>query len=278
MNEPNKSFSASSDAQGADGTFKRRLFLEAGPLVEYSDKANVDRAWDQIRTYEVNPLHLESKFLVSASRENPVAVAFDVLRTRLLHALKANGWHRVAVTSPTKGCGKTFVAANLAFSIAHKPSTRVVLMDLDLRVPNLAPTLGIRDAGNITHALDGTIPMEQHLLRIAPNLAVGLNKSPAQDPAELLQEPSTAKTLENMCDTLKPDVVIYDLPPALLCDDVLAFLPQVDGVLLVVDGHSTRAHEVRACERLFKDQTELLGVVLNRAEDSETDRYGYYGN
>lgn len=242
------------------------------------DKAEVDRAWDKIRTYELNPLHLESHNLVSASRENPASVAFDVLRTRLLHALKSNGWRRIAVTSPTKGCGKTFVAANLAFSIAHKPSTRVVLLDLDLRLPNLAPTLGIRDAGNIAHALDGTTPLDEHLLRIAPNLAVGLNKSAAQDPAELLQEPSTSQTLKAMQASLQPDVVIYDLPPALLCDDVLAFLPQIDGVLLVADGHSTRAQEVRACERLFKDQTELLGVVLNRAEDSETDRYGYYGN
>ena len=107
---------------------------------------------------------------------------------------------------------------------------------------------------------------------------MGLNKASAQDPAELLQEPDTARALDEMRAALQPDVVIYDLPPALLCDDVLAFLPQVDGVLLVADGHSTRAKEVAACERLFKDQTELLGVVLNRAEDSETDRYGYYGN
>lgn len=258
--------------------FKRRNIPEADPIVQNPDKAEVDRAWEEIRTYELNPLHLESNRLVSASRENPASVAFDVLRTRLLHALKSRGWSRVAITSPTKGCGKTFVAANLAFSIAHKPSTRVVLMDLDLRLPNLAPTLGIRDAGNIAQALHGTVPMNEHLLRIAPNLAVGLNKASAQDPAELLQEPTTARALDEMRAALQPDVVIYDLPPALLCDDVLAFLPQVDGVLLVADGHSTRAKEVTACERLFKDQTELLGVVLNRAEDSETDRYGYYGN
>ena len=73
---------------------------------------------------------------------------------------------------------------------------------------------------------------------------------------------------------LQPDVVLYDLPPALACDDVIAFLPQLDGVLLVVGGGLTQAEDVRKCERLLAGQTPLLGVILNKAEDPSIEPYG----
>ena len=75
---------------------------------------------------------------------------------------------------------------------------------------------------------------------MAPNLAVGASSEPFPDSAELIQEPSTAAALEGLRASLQPDVILYDLPPALACDDVIAFLPQVDGVLLVAAGGTAR--------------------------------------
>jgi Mrp family chromosome partitioning ATPase len=148
-------------------------------------------------------------------------------------------------------------------------------MDMDLRIPSLATVLGVREPDSMLDFLTGRRPMERHLLRIAPNLAVGLNAAPVADASELLQAPETADTLAAMQDALRPDVVIYDLPPALLCDDLIAFLPQVDGVLLVAGGGVTQAEDVRKCERLLADQTPLLGVILNKAEDATLEPYGY---
>ncbi len=230
--------------------------------------------WKRLRQVALDPRHLARHRLISAGREDPAYVAFDVLRTRLLQALKARGWSRVAITSPTKGCGKTFVSANLAFSLA-RTSSRIALMDMDLRIPSLATVLGVREPDSMLDFLTGRRPMERHLLRVAPNLAVGLNAAPVADASELLQAPETADTLAAMQDALRPDVVIYDLPPALLCDDLIAFLPQVDGVLLVAGGGVTQAEDVRKCERLLADQTPLLGVILNKAEDATLEPYGY---
>lgn len=235
--------------------------------------AHVD-PWKRLRQVALDPRHLARHRLISAGREDPAHVAFDVLRTRLLQALKARGWSRVAVTSPTKGCGKTFVSANLAFSLA-RTSARVALLDMDLRIPSLATVLGVREPAPMLDFLTGRRPMERHLLRVAPNLAVGLNAAPVTNASELLQAPETADTLAAMQDALRPDVVIHDLPPALLCDDLLAFLPQVDGVLLVAGGGVTQAEDVRKCERLLADQTPLLGVILNKAEDATLEPYGY---
>lgn len=278
MSEPSKTFLDPGAEAGPEPGAGRPVLLSGRLSYTQPDEAATARAWEEIRLIEPSRRHLARHHVVSATREDPASVSFDVLRTRLLQALRAHGWSRVGITSPTKGCGKTFTAANLAFSISHKPSTRTVLLDMDLRRPNLAPTLGLRDPGNLGDVLGGETTMSNHLIRLAPNLAVAANSTPVPDSAELLQEPMTRAVLEAMRQALRPDVVIYDLPPVLLCDDVIAFLPHLDGILLVADGHHTKAHEIAECERLFKDQTEILGVVLNRAEDSETDRYGYYGN
>ena len=234
-------------------------------------------AWERLGAVALDPTHLARNRVISAARREPAHVVFDVLRTRLLQALRARGWSRVAITSPTQGCGKTFVAANLAFSLSRQASCRTVLMDMDLRVPSLAGMLGVRDPGYMRDFLTGDRPVERHVLRVGPNLALGLNAAPVSDAAELMQEPEAGRALAAMQAALRPDVVLYDLPPALSCDDVIAFLPQLDGVLLVAGGGITQAEDVRKCERLLAGQTPLLGVILNMAEDPSIEPYGALG-
>lgn len=239
-------------------------FAEVGPL---------EAAWERLDWYRLDPRRLTARRVITATRSDPAHVAFDLLRTRLMQALKARGWRHVAITSPTKGCGKTFVTANLALSLARRASCRTVVMDLDLRLPNLSTAFGIERPGSMQAFLTGERPLEQHLRRLAPNLAVGLNGASVFDSAELLQEPMTGRVLDTLQETLKPDVMLYDLPPTLACDDVLAFLPRVDGVLLVAGGGITSAEDVRRCERLFEGQAPLLGVILNKTEDPVSEPY-----
>ena len=84
-----------------------------------------------------------------------------------------------------------------------------------------------------------------------------------------------AATLAGTWQLYRPNVVIFDLPPMLTSDDVLAFLPNVDGLLLVVGGGATKASEIEECERLMAEHTNFLGVVLNKAEDGGTATYRY---
>ena len=78
-----------------------------------------------------------------------------------------------------------------------------------------------------------------------------------------------------MLEQLDPEVVIYDLPPVLVSDDVLALAPCVDAVLLITDGTKTSPDEIRACERMLEGRIPLMGVVLNRAQDFAAGRYRY---
>lgn len=227
-----------------------------------------ERLWADLAPMSLSPAQAEAGLLIPNHDNDAVGLLFDHLRTRLLQALKDNGWSRVAVVAPSRGCGASLVAANLALSLARRPSGRVVLIDLDLRGPSLASLFGVEAPGALRDVMTGEQPMEAHFLRLGRTLALGLNGQAETASAELLQEPSTVDALAAVLEDLSPDVVLYDLPPMLDSDDVLAFLPQVDGVLLVADGTRSTAAEIRECERLLAEQTKIIGVVLNRAEDS----------
>lgn len=232
-------------------------------------------AWNALRPIELSARHLERNRIISHAKTDPAHVAFDVLRTRMLSALARKGWSRVGITSSSPNCGKTFVAANLAISLARQAQCRTVLFDLDMRHPSLAGVLGVRKQEALRWFLDGEIPAGKFLHRFGANLALGLNSKRMRDAGELIQAPSTAHALATMQAQLQPDVILYDLPPILAGDDVTGFLPNLDCVLLVIGGGITKPAEVTECERLLEDQCPLLGVLLNRGEGVSISRYAY---
>ncbi|WP_422032643.1 CpsD/CapB family tyrosine-protein kinase [Roseovarius sp.] len=198
------------------------------------------------------------------SRSDSVKKATDSLRTQLLQTMKSHGIGRVAVTAPTSGCGTTYTALNLALSMAAIPDVTTVLLDLNQRKPGLGEALGHQPVQSMPALLSGEVPYYDYLERYGENLAVGLNSDVPPNPSELLQSQSTADVLDEITGGLTPDVILCDMPPLLEYDDVMAFLPQVDGVLLVVDGTRTVAEDIAQCQKMLNDRVPLLGVVLNR--------------
>ncbi|MAU45852.1 MAG: exopolysaccharide biosynthesis protein [Yangia sp.] len=240
------------------------------------------RGWHDLAEVSVDARHLERNRIVTAARQDPAHAAFDILRTKLLQGLADHGWKRVAITSPTKDCGKTFTAANLAVSLSRHQNCRTLLLDCDLRRPTLHKIMGFRDPGSMGDMLRGLLPPERHLVRMGENaihaghnIAFGFNGAVEPYASELLQTPRTAETLRQVETMLQPDVVLFDLPPALYFDDVMAFRPLFDGVLLVIGGGLTTDKEVREVERLLGKNTPLLGMVLNKAEGTSLDKYTY---
>lgn len=223
--------------------------------------------WDNFERVKLNNRILEKNLVISAARKNPAHKAFDVLRTRMMQALGDKNWHRVGITSPTDGCGKTFVAANLAISLARAELNRVLLMDMNLRKPDLARVLGVQREILMADYLSGMIEPEDFFLRLGPSLVAGLNSKQADGAAELVQSDMAADVLEEMQDMLVPDVTLFDLPPILSSDEAVACLPHLDAVLLVVGGGKTTDKEIRQTEALLDKQIPLLGVILNHSED-----------
>jgi Mrp family chromosome partitioning ATPase len=248
----------------------------AAPVRRWRSPAT-DAAWAALPVLTPNPRQMERERIVSFGKAHPGAVAFDVLRTRLIKVCRDNGWRRVAISSPTKGMGKSVIATNLAFALSRSAETRVVLIDLDLKLLGLKRIFGAREARPITDFLGGRKPADAFLQRVGDSLAVGINSHPVRHSSELLQSATARDALAAVEQHYVPDLMILDLPPLLVSDDALALLPQVDAVLLVAAAGETTAKEIKACEALIGNACKLIGVLLNKCRDDAADAYGYYG-
>ena len=211
--------------------------------------------------------------LVDDHRNSAAARAFDLLRTRLRQTTLEHRWVNIAVTAPTSGSGNSFSATNLALSLSRVPGSRTVLMDMNMRSPGLARAFDMQAPGAMSDLLSGQADLGKGMLRVSDTLALGLNDQPEVNAAEILQDSATAETLLRLRASLQPEIVLYDMPPMLEHDDLSAFLPQLDGVLLISDGTQTMARHLRECERMLEGQVPLLGIVLNRTRASSLPKY-----
>lgn len=260
------------------------LVLASAPVLrpEAAPAQDPEHFWRLLDRFPLDAQRLATRNVITAQRRDPSHTRFDILRTRMLQALADNGWKRVAITSPTKDCGKTFTAANLAISLSRQENCRTILLDLDMRNPSLHKIFGVSDPGSMGDMLRGDIAPEHHMQGFAPNamsagshVAIGFNGIVEPYAAELLQDPSTKSVLNEIEAIFDPDVMLFDLPPALLNDDVIAMRPHVDALLIVAAGGTTRASEIKETERRLGESIPLLGVVLNKAEQVDNGDYPY---
>lgn len=231
--------------------------------------------WSAYPELELDLKRLERERIISRDKSDPAYRAFDMLRTRTIRTSKEKGWSRIALTSPTKGVGKTVVAINLAFSLARQPDTRVLLVDFDLVSPRLSEVLAPKGDVSIEAFLRCETTPENYFRRYGENLIFGLNHTRVLNSAELLQSVDTAARLNETLEYTRPTIVLYDLPPVMASDDALSVLANVDCALLVAGAGQTVAREVIESERLISEWTNLLGVVLNKSEETSKDYYGY---
>ena len=229
--------------------------------------AAVAAAWAALREIRADPVRLERAHVVSALG-GPGSAPFDVMRTKLLHQARAQGWRRIAISSPGPSCGKTTVA------LARQADLRVALVEADLRRPVIGRILGIRDPEGAAEVLGGAVGPEAALRRHRANLAVLAAAGPRRNPAELLQSPRAAEALDRIEALYDPTVTLFDLPPMMAGDDVMAFAGLMDGVILVAAAGATTMAQIDACERELATRTNVVGVVLNKCRYLDRDDYG----
>ena len=231
--------------------------------------------WAELAPFAPDPAVMRQNRVVTFERSDPTHSLFDMMRTKALRMMRENRWTTLGVTSPTAGCGKTTVSLNLAFSFAHQPDTRTVLMDLDLRRPAVAKHIGLAEPQSMASVLQGTRGLSENFVRYGDNLAIGTSARGVRSASEILQHNATGKALTELKAQFRADIIIYDLPPMLVNDDVMAFLPHVDCVLLVAAAERSRLDEIDKCEQDLTEQTNVLGVILNKCR-YPGDEYGYY--
>lgn len=232
------------------------------------------QSWSELTPFKPRLDLMARNRIVTFDQKDKAHVPFDMMRTQVLSACRKNDWKVVGITSPTPACGKTVTAINLGFSFARQKDTHTVLMDVDLRKPMVAENLGISTTHSMGRFLSGDEDVQDHFLSYGETLAIGTNNRRSLHSAEILQDSKATEAMDYMHKTLRPDVVIVDMPPMLATDDVIAFLPNVDAMLLVAAAGTTIMKDIDDCERELSERTNVMGVVLNKC-DYIPDNYGY---
>jgi protein-tyrosine kinase len=222
-----------------------------------------------IRPIELNAARLESRRIISYDVADQRSKSFDVLRTQVLQEMDRKHWQVLAVTSPSAGCGKTLTAINLAISIARQPERAALLVDMDLRKPQVTRRLGIGCENGLVGVLEGQSSLEAAMVRAQIGrhevLILPAETTPA-DSSEWMASRAMREVLQAIKRDFRPWTVILDLPPMLVGDDVLAILPLVDCALLVTAVGTTTVSEVEECNR-YLQSTNVVRVVVNKVPD-----------
>src|SRR5215213_6423052 len=210
--------------------------------------------------------------LVTVSKpETLAAESYRILRTNLQIAGTDRHLPSLLISSPSRGDGKSDVAANLAVVLA-RAGKLVILIDANLRRPQTATLFGVPDQNGLAQLLDSESLPEPVAVSSVPNLFVLPAGGVASNSSEILGSQRMYRLIQEY--KSRADVVLIDSPP-LWYSDALALAPQVDGVLLVVSSGTTgRENTFNAVESLRLVGARIIGTVLNRVKAGPA--YFYY--
>ena len=213
--------------------------------------------------------------------------AFRMLRASLRYFNVNRDVRSVLVTSGAAQEGKSTVAWNLARVAAS--SSRVVILETDLRNPTLARQHGLAMGPGLTELLTHQVALEgavQH----KPIAGAGNGSGAGErwvdvivsglippNPAELLESESMSAILEQL--KARYDLVVIDTAPIGVVSDAFPLLRRVDGVIVVARlGKTTRDAGKRIREQLSRLEAPVLGIVANGMKLKRRSKYGYgYG-
>ncbi len=212
---------------------------------------------------------------------------FRGLRSQIYQFRDKSPLKTILVSSGMPSEGKTFVAANLAISLARNSNNTVLLIDADLRKPALHEILGAPNTPGLMEYLAGTAEMHDILQR---------NQAPRNVDADLLHnipdftfipagtggdnssELIANHRIEELIAALSPlfDWILIDSPPALVFADATDMSRAADAVLLVARGATTPFDVAQRAQAAFSN-SRILGFVLNAVKNAPRNTSYYYG-
>jgi succinoglycan biosynthesis transport protein ExoP len=213
--------------------------------------------------------------ITQAQPRSPVSEAFRALRTNVEYAKAGRNLHRLIITSPLPGDGKSTVIINLAIVMAQR-GLRTVLVDCDMRRPNLHAILGMKNHNGLSNLfLQPVLHLESY---VQPTLLKDLSLLSSgplpPNPAELLASTRMADILEHL--SQQNDMILVDTPPSLVVTDAAVLSPLVDGILIVISAGKTKTNAVkRIVAGLRQVEAKPIGIVINNVRFTRSG-YSYY--
>ena len=204
-----------------------------------------------------------------------ITESYRVLRTNILYSSPDNPLRTLVVTSPLPGEGKTTTAGNLAVVMAQGGS-QVLLVDLDLRRPNVHRLFGISNRVGLTNLLVEDRSLESVVQKDSVgNLDILTTGPIPPNPAELVGSKKFATFIEEMKTVY--DYIILDSSPCVAYTDSVLAGRISDGVLLVISATVGRMDAaIQAKKNFEKVGAKIIGVVLNGVNKNHLGYSSYY--
>lgn len=184
----------------------------------------------------------------------------------------------IMVTSSRPSEGKTFIATNLAMSIASEQDKTVLLVDADVLKPNVLNTLGLERRKGLMEYLTGDVedisdvlyPTNIDKLKIIP-----AGKSHHLS-TELLASQKMHETVDEFANRYPDRIVIFDTPPLIGINESAILANFAGQAVVVVEEGKAKIGDIKmSVERLNPDMA--IGFVVNKSVHNDTDGSGYYG-
>jgi capsular exopolysaccharide synthesis family protein len=234
---------------------------------------------EKTRTVVVQP-RAAAKIVAWSDPNSLGAEKFRALAVRLDHIRKQHELNTVQVTSSVINEGKTFVAANLAVTLAKYSGAKTLLVEGDLHRPTLGSVFGLKDL-QLTGLSDWWAGRDQDLSRFLVRFnGSGLWFLPAgksyDRPSDILRSAKFAEAFGQLASRF--EWVVVDSTPMLPVIDANLWSRLVDGTLLVVrEGVAPLKALKNGLQSL--DHPKLVGVVVNEATEFDQIDYNgqYYG-
>ena len=218
------------------------------------------QAFEKIEAESISPTYLRSHRIVAFDSGSAMTRCYDVLRNQLINENKDKPVHQIAVTAPTKGCGVTVTAANLALSFARVHGAYVLLVDMNSQPPAIGSLLGLPTMSRYQE-LNGSLTSVEangtHMYVFRPGW-LDNTASGRVDASRLIAQIAQARQ------RVMPTVVIYDMPPVMVADELNVIVKDADSAVVVLAvGHST-VKEFEVC-KTFLGSRKGVRVVLNKS-------------
>jgi len=219
---------------------------------------------------------INGKLIVLSDSESADAESFRFLMSRIFLGRDGEKPRTIMVTSAFPGEGKTFVASNLAASLAVGADEQVLLIDCDLKKPSIHEVFGRDRTEGVYEYLDRKKDLDELILdtKIQGLSMLSAGKVSAH-PSESGASPAMERFMKEIKQRFRDWVVIIDTAPISVAAMTRVIAKYVDAIVFVVMAQKWPRKEIqRSMESLGREK--ILGVIFNGHEHGMHRYRKYY--
>jgi len=218
---------------------------------------------------------LDKKLISLLDPQSYEAEQFKKLRTNILFPISGTAPQTIPVTTAVPAEGKSFVAANLAISIAMNVNKNVLLIDCDLRKPDIHRRFGFGDVRGLSDYLNDHTDLASLLLKThVEKLTILPAGTIPPNPSEIMSSEKMVELLEEVKFRYHDRLIVIDSPPPAMADETSFLARLVDGIVVVARFGETSREDIEGLIETVGSE-KIIGSVLNLMDTRSSSYYGY---